>query len=88
MRVLAESGKRDCAGIEALGNIDQVDAKGTTAFQNLKFLKNCLVYGVQPVWNLLVGPRQEEEIYLSMHRPALLVHLPPPSARSSHGSTV
>ena len=55
--------------------------KGTTSFQNLQFLKNCLVYGIFPQWNLLVGfPGEEEEIYkkyvVDLPR---LTHLPPPS---------
>jgi len=55
--------------------------KGTTSFQNLHFLKNCLIYGIEPHWNLLVGfPDEPEEVYAKYVEdlPALM-HLPPPS---------
>jgi len=55
--------------------------KGTTSFQNLAFLKNCLRYGIQPVWNLLIGfPGEREDVYKKyLEDLPLLVHLQPPS---------
>ncbi|HVR07128.1 MAG TPA: hypothetical protein VMW75_03710, partial [Thermoanaerobaculia bacterium] len=55
--------------------------KGTTAFQNLKFLMHCLAHGIQPLWNLLVGfPREPEAVYRKYHDDIpLLLHLPPPA---------
>jgi magnesium-protoporphyrin IX monomethyl ester (oxidative) cyclase len=46
----------------------------------LIFLKNCVTYGVSPVWNLLVGfPGEGEEVYKKYYRDLpLLAHLPPP----------
>ena len=56
--------------------------KGTTAFQNLRFLKHCVTHEVFPLWNLLVGfPREKEEVYQKyLHDLPLLRHLPPPSS--------
>lgn len=83
MAVLAESRvTRIQPGIEALATSTlKLMRKGTTAFQNLKFLKHCLRYGVEAFWNLLVGfPGEPEEVYEKYVRDLpLLVHLPPPS---------
>jgi magnesium-protoporphyrin IX monomethyl ester (oxidative) cyclase len=55
--------------------------KGTTSFQNLKFLKNCGRYGIKAFWNLLVGfPNEPEEIYRKYYDDLpLLTHLQPPN---------
>jgi hypothetical protein len=55
--------------------------KGTTVFQNLALLKNCLIHNVWPVWNLLVGfPGEEEDVYKKyVEDIPSLIHLPPPS---------
>ena len=55
--------------------------KGTTSFQNVAFLKNCVRYGVRPSWNLLIGfPGEGEEIYRKyLADMPSMVHLPPPS---------
>lgn len=69
-------------GIEALATTTlKLMKKGTTAFQNLKFLKSCVLYGVEPVWNLLVGfPGELEEVYQKyIEMIPLLTHLSPPS---------
>lgn len=69
-------------GIEALATSTlKLMRKGTTAFQNLSFLKNCLLSGIYPLWNLLVGfPGEEEEIYKKYASDLpRLTHLPPPS---------
>jgi magnesium-protoporphyrin IX monomethyl ester (oxidative) cyclase len=55
--------------------------KGTTAFNNVRFLADCGSAGIKPVWNLLVGfPGESVETY-EMYRENLprLTHLPPPS---------
>jgi ribosomal peptide maturation radical SAM protein 1 len=70
-------------GIEALATSTlKLMKKGTTAFQNLAFLKNCLAYDLSPRWNLLVGfPGEEEAVYEKyLEDMPLFVHLPPPGA--------
>jgi ribosomal peptide maturation radical SAM protein 1 len=69
-------------GIEALATSTlKLMRKGTTAFQNLRFLKHCLRYDVEAIWNLLVGfPGEPEEVYAKYCADLpLLAHLPPPS---------
>ena len=69
-------------GIEALATSTlKLMRKGTTSFQNLRFLKHSLRYGVDVVWNLLVGfPHEPEAVYEKYYRDLpLLVHLPPPT---------
>ena len=55
--------------------------KGTTAFNNIRFLSDCAAAGVKPVWNLLVGFPGESAETFEMYRENLprLTHLPPPS---------
>jgi len=82
MQILAEAGVLDIQpGIESLATSTlKLMGKGTNAFQNLRFLKHCLTYGVEPGWNLLIGfPGEEETIYqkYAVDIP-LLAHLPPP----------
>jgi ribosomal peptide maturation radical SAM protein 1 len=72
-------------GIEALSTATlKLMKKGTTVFQNLAFLKNCLLYDLYPVWNLLVGfPGEDEEVYKKyLEDLPLLVHLPAPNQTS------
>jgi magnesium-protoporphyrin IX monomethyl ester (oxidative) cyclase len=69
-------------GIESLATSTlKLMKKGTSAFQNLFFLKNCLTYDIVPEWNLLVGfPGEGEEVYKKYIQDLpLLTHLPPPS---------
>ncbi len=69
-------------GIEALSTSTlKLMGKGTTSFQNLRFLKDCLRMGISPAWNLLVGfPREPEAVYEKYERDLpSLVHLHPPS---------
>jgi magnesium-protoporphyrin IX monomethyl ester (oxidative) cyclase len=69
-------------GIESLVTSTlRLIGKGTTAFRNLQFLKNCVGSAMHPVWNLLVGfPGEGEQVYRKYLRDIpLLVHLPPPS---------
>lgn len=68
-------------GIEALNTATlKLMRKGTSAFQNLHLLKNCVRYGVDPSWNLLIGfPGEPESTFEKYCRDLpLLTHLPPP----------
>ena len=69
-------------GIEALNTSTlKLMKKGTSAFTNVKLLKNCALYGVFPAWNLLIGfPREEAPVYEKYIKDIpLLTHLPPPT---------
>ncbi|HVT18830.1 MAG TPA: RiPP maturation radical SAM C-methyltransferase [Thermoanaerobaculia bacterium] len=69
-------------GIEALATSSlKLMRKGTTSFQNLKFLKHCQRYGINAMWNLLVGfPNEPEEVYRKYYDDLpLLVHFEPPT---------
>ncbi|MFE9426971.1 RiPP maturation radical SAM C-methyltransferase [Kitasatospora sp. NPDC006697] len=68
-------------GVEALASSTlKLMGKGTTAFQNLQFLKSCDEFGIQPEWNLLIGfPGEDPEVYRKYARElADLRHLIPP----------
>ncbi|HKV42764.1 MAG TPA: RiPP maturation radical SAM C-methyltransferase [Blastocatellia bacterium] len=68
-------------GVESLATSTlKLMKKGTTAFQNINLLKNCLIYDVCPEWNLLVGfPGEGEDVYAKyLNDLPLLAHLPPP----------
>jgi ribosomal peptide maturation radical SAM protein 1 len=68
-------------GIEALSTSTlRLMKKGTTAFQNLRFLMHCHRYGITPNWNLLVGfPGEPESVYEKYYNDIpLLTHLYPP----------
>jgi ribosomal peptide maturation radical SAM protein 1 len=83
MEVLAKAGVRQIQpGIESLATSTlKLMHKGVTAFQNVSFLKNCLRFDINPLWNLLIGfPRETDEVYRKYIADLpLLVHLPPPS---------
>lgn len=83
MKVLADARVVDVQpGIEALASSTlKLMKKGTTVFQNLRFLKACVKYGIKPSWNLLIGfPGEPEEVYERyLKNLPLLTHLPPPS---------
>ncbi|MER6580201.1 RiPP maturation radical SAM C-methyltransferase [Nonomuraea sp. NPDC001023] len=69
-------------GIEALSTQTlSIMRKGTTAFQNLQFLKKCMRHGIEPYWNLLIGFPGEPESVFQKYFDDLpsLVHLPPPN---------
>ena len=82
VRLLASSGIRMVQpGIEALDTATlKLMRKGTTSFQNIKLLKYCLIYDVEPAWNMLIGfPGEGEEVYEKYYADMpKLVHLPPP----------
>ena len=69
-------------GIESLATSTlKLMKKGTSAHQNIQFLKYCANYGIDPSWNLLIGfPGEGEEVYRKYvaDLPSL-IHLPPPS---------
>ncbi len=69
-------------GIESLATSTlKLMKKGTTAVRNLVFLKNCLRFGIEPSWNLLIGfPGESREVYEKyLGDIPLLHHLFPPS---------
>lgn len=70
-------------GIESLSTrILKLMKKGTTAFQNLTFLKNCRLTDIYPGWNLLIAvPGEDEQVYEKYFNdfPSFF-HLPPPGA--------
>jgi ribosomal peptide maturation radical SAM protein 1 len=68
-------------GIEALATRTlKLMGKGTTAFQNLQFLKSCADLGIDPQWNLLIGFPGEDNATLEQcaHEIPRLAHLRPP----------
>jgi ribosomal peptide maturation radical SAM protein 1 len=83
LATLARAGvRRVQAGVESLATSTlELMKKGTTSFQNVAFLMNCLRFRIEPIWNLLVGfPGEEEEVYRRLQEEVpLLVHLPPPT---------
>jgi ribosomal peptide maturation radical SAM protein 1 len=75
-------------GIESLSTATlKLMKKGTTAFQNLRFLKACSKFPVELGWNLLIySPGESEETYERYLRLIpLLTHLHPPQAVSLIG---
>jgi ribosomal peptide maturation radical SAM protein 1 len=83
MKTMARAGVNKVQpGIEALntGTL-KLMGKGTTAFQNIQFLKNCVRYGIEPQWNLLIGfPGEDESVYREYAQNVPhLYHLPPPT---------
>jgi ribosomal peptide maturation radical SAM protein 1 len=73
-------------GIEAIATSTlKLMRKGTTSFQNIKFLKHCRQHHVGALWNLLVGfPDEPEEVYRKYCEDLpLLMHLEPPSGAHS-----
>lgn len=69
-------------GIEALATSTlKLMRKGTTAFNNIRFLMHCKTHGVSPFWNLLVGfPGETAEVYATyLEILPDFHHLPPPS---------
>jgi ribosomal peptide maturation radical SAM protein 1 len=69
-------------GIESLATSTlKLMKKGTSAFRNLALLKFCVMYGIEPNWNLLVGfPGEGADVYRKyLHDLPLLTHLYPPA---------
>lgn len=68
-------------GIEALDSSTlKLMKKGTSSFTNISFLKNCVLYDILPIWNLLIGfPGEQEHVFIKYANDLpLLSHLPPP----------
>jgi ribosomal peptide maturation radical SAM protein 1 len=68
-------------GIEALNTHTlKLMHKGTSVFQNIQLLKNCVRFNINPTWNLLIGfPGEPESIFEKYVADLpLLKHLPPP----------
>jgi ribosomal peptide maturation radical SAM protein 1 len=82
LSTLAKAGVRQIQpGIESLATSTlRLMKKGTTATRNVQFLRDCLMAGIQPVWNLLVGfPGEGEDVYRKYCADLpLLTHLFPP----------
>jgi ribosomal peptide maturation radical SAM protein 1 len=69
-------------GIESLATSTlKLMKKGTSALQNVTFLKNCATTGLKPFWNLLIGfPGERAEVYQRyLEVIPLLTHLTPPN---------
>lgn len=69
-------------GIESLATSTlKLMKKGTSAFGNLRLLKFCAIYEIEPGWNLLIGfPGEGEDVYeMYVNNLPLLSHLPPPT---------
>ena len=83
LEVLSRAGvRRMQAGIEALSSETlKLIRKGTSSFQNINFLKGCLIHNIDAVWNLLVGfPGEKEETFQKYASDLpLLFHLQPPT---------
>jgi ribosomal peptide maturation radical SAM protein 1 len=72
-------------GIEALATSTlKLMGKGTTAFQNIQFLKSCTEFNIAPTWNLLIGfPGEDVAVYERyVHYIPHLIHLAPPGGVS------
>jgi ribosomal peptide maturation radical SAM protein 1 len=83
MHLLADARVREVQpGIESLATSTlKLMKKGTSVFQNLRFLNVCLALDIFPCWSLLVGfPGEGAEVYEKyLADIPKLVHLPPPS---------
>jgi ribosomal peptide maturation radical SAM protein 1 len=83
VRIISRGGVRAIQpGIESLlTSTLKLMRKGTTAFQNIRLLKSCLKYDVNPAWNLLVGFPGEDADGFSSYLEILpkLHHLYPPT---------
>lgn len=84
LQTMFRAGVREIkVGIESLATRSlKLMRKGTTAFQNIQFLKNCRYTRLRVGWNLLIGaPGEPDSVYekylLDIPR---CLHLPPPTA--------
>jgi ribosomal peptide maturation radical SAM protein 1 len=69
-------------GVESLSTETlKLMRKGTTAFNNIRFLADCAGAGIKPIWNLLVGFPGESAETFEMYARNLprLMHILPPS---------
>jgi ribosomal peptide maturation radical SAM protein 1 len=83
IELLRDAGvRRVQPGIESLSTpILRLMLKGTTALQNIRFLKWAEQYGITPHWNIIYGfPGEPIEEYDKMAKlVSSLTHLPPPN---------
>jgi magnesium-protoporphyrin IX monomethyl ester (oxidative) cyclase len=83
LRLLSAARVREVQpGIESLATSTlKLMKKGTTVFQNLRFLSGCLAHNIFPCWSLLIGfPGERSDVYEKYVTDIpKLVHLPPPS---------
>ncbi len=83
MVTLAAAGVRDIQpGIESLSTATlRLMRKGTSAFQNIMFLRSARSAGIRPSWLILAGfPGERAEVYQKYLRDLpLLTHLHPPA---------
>ena len=82
IKVLCDAGIR-CVqpGVEALSTESlKLMRKGVTAFSNIRFLKNCVQYGLFAEWNILLfSPGESEDVYRKYEQDIpKLAHLQPP----------
>jgi magnesium-protoporphyrin IX monomethyl ester (oxidative) cyclase len=56
-------------------------AKGVTSFANIELMRLCTMYGIRPLWGLLVGsPGEPTEVYEKYVKDIpRLIHFPPPT---------
>lgn len=82
LAVLSKAGvKKVQPGIEALATSTlKLMKKGTSGCTNVRFLMNCLINDVSPVWNILVGfPGETASVFEKYVQDIpKLVHIPPP----------
>jgi len=82
LAVLSKAGvKKIQPGIEALVTSTlKLMKKGTSGCTNVRFLMNCLINDVSPVWNILVGfPGETANVFEKYVQDIpKLVHIPPP----------
>jgi magnesium-protoporphyrin IX monomethyl ester (oxidative) cyclase len=83
MQLLADARVKEVQpGIESLATSTlKLMKKGTSVFQNLRFLNRCLALDIFPCWSLLVGfPGEGADVYRKyLSDIPRIVHLPPPS---------
>ncbi|MEH1017335.1 radical SAM protein [Micromonospora sp. CPCC 206060] len=70
LKIMARSAvNRGQPGIESLATDTlTLMGEGTTSFQNIQFLKSCIRHDIEPVWNLLIGFRGEQEAVYRKYR--------------------
>ena len=82
LAILSKAGvKKIQPGIEALATSTlKLMKKGTSGCTNVRFLMNCLMHDVSPVWNILVGfPGETAGVFKGyVHEIPNWVHIPPP----------
>lgn len=83
LEILKNNGIISCQpGIESLNdNILKILKKGVTAYENIKFLRDCKTLGIYPQWNFLYAiPGDKEEYYYDMINNIIpyIIHLQAP----------